>query len=607
MTCIQDRNSAQCQGQVHVSLFFDGTGNSQDWIDPELGGITQRIANKHSNVARLYNAAFDDSQNGVSRHGFFSHYIPGIGTPFDKIGDSGNWISTKLSLGNGYMGADRINWGIVQVLNSVHAYLTGTMLLEGEHAQTIVNHASQRLGSLGFETPYRNMVLRAWTEKLEAVIKSHQRKVTQINLAVFGFSRGAAIARAFANWLFALLQPHDGGYTLAGVPVRLYFMGLFDTVASVGVPDIVPGFDGHMDWADGNMGISPAVEQCVHFIALHEQRASFPLEMAPQIKHVAYPGMHSDVGGGYQPGEQGKAMPGWGHSPQLSQVPLIDMHYEAIKAGVPLRSSEEIKQRSDLATDFDCPPALATAVNDFYRTCGISSTTSGETAVQAVLQAHTLQYLKWRRGLLQAGQQLATRRFYKEAALAKDQKDLAEGVQDFADHERALRLRLSTNHERQADWGLRLNPAGTLASRVFLDDFSQPVKHVTRHLLAALDQQADPPPAVRRLMDDYIHDSRCAFQVAGAMEPRRLTDGYFRFRTVFHRPTGLLDRATQSATQTIKKVNDLAQAAARRVAKANARSQDNLQLIQDASPALNKELLHRASDHAFGDDPFFSH
>lgn len=50
-------------------------------------------------------------------------------------------------------------------------------------------------------------------------------------------------------------------------------------------------------------------------------------------EEIVYPGVHSDVGGGYGPGEQGR---GRDDADKLSQVPLLDMYREARKAGVPL-------------------------------------------------------------------------------------------------------------------------------------------------------------------------------------------------------------------------------------------------------------------------------
>jgi hypothetical protein len=196
MACIQDKDRAQCQGQVYATLFFDGSGNNKDWIEPGLSG-TQTAVNRHSNVARLYNACIDKPSEG-----FYSYYMPGVGTPFTEIGDKSGSVNAYLGNGCGYMGADRINWGITRVFNAVHHYLTDQLLLGDDEAKKLVNYVSRSLGKevvAEFEWRLKMGQLR---DRLIPVIGGNQRNLTQINIAVFGFSRGAAEARVFANWLF---------------------------------------------------------------------------------------------------------------------------------------------------------------------------------------------------------------------------------------------------------------------------------------------------------------------------------------------------------------------------------------------------------------------
>ena len=522
LTCIRSEKSAQCQGQVYATIFFDGTGNNMDWQEPRTTG-TQQDRCKHSNVARLFNAAITQPKDG-----FFPYYIPGVGTPYAKIGDhdGGRALFGSLQAGGscGYMGADRINWGITCIYNAVHYFLTESPLLSDDQAKVVVNNMSSSLGISAFANAYRRMVLKHWEEKLTAVVKRSQRKITQINVAVLGFSRGAAEARAFANWLTQLLKKDDGGYALAGVPLRIYFMGLFDSVASVGIADLVPGVDGHMAWADGNMDISPAVEQCVHFLALHEQRACFPLEAELNVRHVVYPGMHTDVGGGYLPTEQGKLA-------QLSQVPLIDMHYEAFKAGVPLLSTDEIKSHPKSSKDFFVPPELITAYNDFWSACGIGAA-SGAEASRALIRKHTQQYLQWRGGLLERWQNLGTRAFYLRAN-QKDKEDLSTAQADLAKQVAEIRARLRIASSHSPDLLGALPRTGLY--RPFKDDPTQRVDAITLELLAAIDNHAKLPEAVRRFMDDYLHDSRAGFRQipVHGLEPYWLTGGYLRYRNVY--------------------------------------------------------------------------
>ena len=65
--------------------------------------------------------------------------------------------------------------------------------------------------------------------------------VKTIYVSTFGFSRGATQARAFVNWLQSLCkldaQIHGTGasMSLGGFNVEFDFLGVFDTVASVGL------------------------------------------------------------------------------------------------------------------------------------------------------------------------------------------------------------------------------------------------------------------------------------------------------------------------------------------------------------------------------------
>ena len=43
MNCLRSPQATQCKGQVHVGLFFDGTGNNDQWTEPGTAG-TQRHA-----------------------------------------------------------------------------------------------------------------------------------------------------------------------------------------------------------------------------------------------------------------------------------------------------------------------------------------------------------------------------------------------------------------------------------------------------------------------------------------------------------------------------------------------------------------------------------
>jgi hypothetical protein len=197
--------------------------------------------------------------------------------------------------------------------------------------------------------------------------------VNQVNVAVFGFSRGATEARAFVRMLTEQLAENIGGRLWWRRPnmkgtrpeVVVYFMGILDTVSSTGfggsnferqveygLGPLLGGYlyyidgGGHAAWAN-DLRIPEYVRQCVHFVASHECREKFPGDSVREDKtlpsncvEIFYPGMHSDIGGGYTRNSQE------GRTNELANVPLNNLFIEAWKAGVPLKAPSEVMAES---------------------------------------------------------------------------------------------------------------------------------------------------------------------------------------------------------------------------------------------------------------------
>ena len=524
IACVRSQ-STQCQGQVYMGLFFDGTGNNDTWIEKGQAQ-TQHQRNKQSNVARLFQAYADDPKAGI-----FRSYLPGVGTPFAGVGDTSSYLYDIFGMGFGYMGAERINYGIATILNAVHRYLLGVDLLAPSELRSLVAAISiEASGPLASEGAARWANFKAAEARLASVARTSQRKVLEINVSIFGFSRGSAEARACAFWLSEVCTREGGQITLAGIPLRIGFMGIFDTVAAVGIGDVTPFTSGHMAWGDGTQTVHPAIEDCAHFIALHEQRASFPLEAAVGRGNIGYPGMHSDVGGGYAPGDQGKAMSAWGESPHLSQIPLIDMHFAAIKAGVPMLTIEEIRADPGISKSFSTDTRLLAAYNDWLAHQGV-----GQGDIRAVTEAHARQYIRWRGMLHMQGRTgITTLDFWKRAG-SVDQTQLKE-----ADDQ--LRLQIQFMHERRTanstTWGYLKERARDVlrmsspVSTLLVDPGKTPLSAEEAKFLDIAMAGPLPPAASVALFNDYVHDSRAGFRPVG-MEPIFLTGGYLRYRHVF--------------------------------------------------------------------------
>ncbi|PTA73112.1 DUF2235 domain-containing protein [Stenotrophomonas sp. Nf1] len=542
MACLREKGS-QCQGQVHVSIYFDGTGNNREWAGTFVTGKTratrtQLARNGHSNVARLYDASLAEPENG-----FFSVYVPGVGTPFSEVGDT-NQDGDTLGGGAARYGADRIHWAILQVINSVHQYLKSSDLITPAEAKILVGSMSEtRL----LEGMTRRAMLTGIAQRLEQVVKSHQRRVTSVHVSVFGFSRGAAQARAFVHRLYETAEAWGSGcgYNIAGVPLYLNFMGIFDTVASVGVAAMSRVSKGKWDWAAGDMmSIHPEARQCVHFAALHEQRINFPLDLATSGREVLYPGMHSDVGGGYSPGGQGKDFVSGAANgkAKLSQIPLIDMHHEAIKAGVMMETITELNQDPAYATHFGCHPQLIRDYNAWLTGHGVPA---GAHIQQ--ITGHCRQYVAWKGKRLPNGpQSLLQQPFFKQSD-AEDQVDLANAQRDFAN----LVTELAQGKSDMAAYRGQLNEsqkridAGRKAGRPVFEPTPRAsaaaytyagIPAETSTLLDLVLNATPVPDVSTTLFDNYMHDSLAGFYMMKWTElniPRLNTYGYLRYREVF--------------------------------------------------------------------------
>ena len=344
----QKRHSACCHS-LHVSLFFDGTNNNED----------NDTKKEHpSNIAKLYHVSLRGAS--AEKSGYFSYYMPGVGTPFPEIGEL-DYSGNGLQFATG--GEDRINWALVQVSSALTFALTKNGIDDGI-AKAKVESMSTSKGPMMsiFGAGRRRQVMKGLLEPLRPYVPKTRPEVLGVKLYVYGFSRGAAEARTFVSWLSQLFDTPDGAenpeQTLLGLPVSIEFLGLLDTVASVGIAHVAPFFAGHMDWADDTQLLPDAktfpnfVKCCRHFVAAFEQRACFPLDSVrnengtypPNTYEVVYPGVHSDVGGGYPKNDQGKAR--GGTNELVSQIVLHDLYAAAFAAGAPLQVPEAVLPKS---------------------------------------------------------------------------------------------------------------------------------------------------------------------------------------------------------------------------------------------------------------------
>ncbi|MEN8501245.1 MULTISPECIES: T6SS phospholipase effector Tle1-like catalytic domain-containing protein [Paraburkholderia] len=467
------RSRALCRLYPKLSFFFDGTGNNlyQELEKPEH---EQAL----SNVAKLYLAAINDPVG----QGATPRYIPGVGTPFriarrdpDFTGLLRDDRGGTAGLGMGLGGSMRIDWALAEF----------AMILEKD-----------------------------WSPQA-------QQHMQYISLAVFGFSRGATEARAFVRQLLARCVRADGelywaAKNLRRIPLRITFLGLFDTVASVGGPSL------HLDWA-AELAVPPEVERCVHYVAAHEVRQAFPLDSVrvgrawpANSGEVVYPGVHSDVGGGYAPDVQGR-------SNLLSRIPLRHMYAEALQAGVPLWSLDKLpvdRQASFVLANDDPVVAL---YQDYMETLP-----AAENDVEALIQAHRRLLFQWRGALERRGDDARVLgRLYGQpgvsasaclavpAATDQDHPECApsewtyaiprspekQAVQLLGEQRRLVERIAFLRNPVEGNHGNRDWPPPSPRQRTAYEDL----------ILSAWDTTAAVSPAVDGLLAEHVHDSVAHF------------------------------------------------------------------------------------------------
>ena len=372
------KQHSECCHSLHISLFFDGTNNNND---------NDTKKNHPSNIAKLFHASLRG--RNVERNGYFSYYMPGVGTPFPEIGEL-DYSEGGLKYATG--GEDRINWALVQVASALSFALTKSGI-DDAVAKTKVEAMSTLKAPLmsALGQGNRRRTMNDLLAPLQAKTELAKPRVLGVKLFVYGFSRGAAEARTFVTWLSQLFDTPEGGeqpvQELAGLPVSVEFLGVLDTVASVGIAHAAPFFAGHMDWADDTQLLPDAqrfpklVKCCRHFVAGFEQRSCFPLDSIrnengqypANTYEVVYPGVHSDVGGGYPENDQGKAR--GGTDELVSQIVLHDLYAAAFSAGAPLQVLEAVLPKSllsqaqwrsmgrDTLREFDVSPVVIERFN----------------------------------------------------------------------------------------------------------------------------------------------------------------------------------------------------------------------------------------------------
>ncbi|MEZ5796607.1 MAG: DUF2235 domain-containing protein [Paracoccaceae bacterium] len=297
-----------------IVIFADGTGNA-------FGGQNE------SNIWRLYQAM--DREPGPDGVQQIARYIPGVGTSSVGViraldGATGFGVPANVRklyrfLCWNWQQGDEIHlFGFSRGAFTVRT-LAGMVRYQGLMPAEVA-------GRKVTEAEMKRNVLAAWN----AYRRATAPLVQDGRLKMAPWIAGVRAARDGAGWLWRRLtgQPQHA-QVLAALPdarkpppgagegprgfVRIRYMGLFDTVEAYGLP--VEELRRLFSWllwpiSFRNRVCAGVVQEADHLLSLDDERLTFhPIRFdqtgmgsarAPtRIREIWFPGVHSDIGGGY--------------------------------------------------------------------------------------------------------------------------------------------------------------------------------------------------------------------------------------------------------------------------------------------------------------------
>jgi hypothetical protein len=221
-----------------------------------------------------------------------------------------------------------------------------------------------------------------------------------------------------------------------------------------------------------------------------------------EFKEYYFPGVHSDVGGGYGPGEGGKGR--GSQSEMLSQIPLIYMYKEAFIEGVPFQPFEDLEDA--VRADFKISENLAKAWSAY---CAALLDHSDKTPNHGErLRRHMNLFYRWQAARLDNIEQTQS---FKSAS--------KQSQQDLRDSYRLLRGDLAVLKRRAAPKSANADANVAIpkdsCNQWIWERSNSPLDDWESFALSCFENRTPLPDEVIRFFDDYVHDSFAGFYLAG--------------------------------------------------------------------------------------------
>lgn len=252
----------------NIVICCDGTWNTPDDRDHGVPIPT--------NVVQLYNVVAKLDSQGKRQH---RYYHPGVGT-------NGSWWDKVIGGGAGA--------GLNENIMSAYRELCDHYEADDHIFLFGFSRGAYTVRSLAGLVSYAGLLdlsglgeSDAW-ERIERIFKK-------------GYRHKSEDRQVWNQLGWTFLNSRDQ-------LIPIWFLGVWDTVGALGIPDdmaLLNLIDNMHDYSFHDTALSLSVKTARHAVALDEMRASFqPTLWATtnevDAKQIWFPGVHSDVGGGYR-------------------------------------------------------------------------------------------------------------------------------------------------------------------------------------------------------------------------------------------------------------------------------------------------------------------
>ncbi|WP_079242803.1 T6SS phospholipase effector Tle1-like catalytic domain-containing protein [Chryseobacterium indologenes] len=277
---------------ITIGIFFDGTLNNKTNTDERKKGTDAH--KKHGGKAED-NTSYNNDWSNVARmwdnyDKNFGIYIEGIGTQ-DKEGDA----TLGYAFGTGETGIrSKVRKGCEEIVKKVK-----TIKAE-KKADKIAVLTFDVFGFSRGAAAARNFVYEIGKAKYRATSRTVANEA--VSVTTYSDDDGKSVAsEELPKWGHLGLKLEEAGLKIDVLKVR--FLGIYDTVSSYSkYLSPVPNFSNDVEELSLNdIGKAQTV---VHFIAENEHRENFDLTRVHIGTEKTFPGVHCDVGGAYENGEE---------------------------------------------------------------------------------------------------------------------------------------------------------------------------------------------------------------------------------------------------------------------------------------------------------------